>query len=72
PEKIFMTIKPDGTYRPDSALSKEQKQILNVFGLDEQYVKKQAQRIGDIYAGRKNESLLTLKPQKKTAPKASE
>ncbi|MCD8201640.1 MAG: hypothetical protein LUD47_06220 [Clostridia bacterium] len=62
----------DGTYRLDSALSKEQKRILNVFGLDEKYVKKRARRKGDIYAGRKNESLLTLRPPRKQAPKASE
>ncbi|MCD8201493.1 MAG: hypothetical protein LUD47_05455 [Clostridia bacterium] len=67
-----MMIKPDGTYRLDSALSKEQKQILNVFGLDKQHVKKHAQRIGDIYAGRKSEPLLTLKPSGKQAPRASE
>ncbi len=69
-EKITMGIKPDKRYRLDYALTKEQKEILAVFDLDENYVRKQADVISEIYAGLSPESLMDPYPGKKKARNA--
>lgn len=70
-EKILMPLMTDGTYKLESAISKEQRNILEVFGLDDAYVRKHARTIGDIYSGKNPGSLITLKTYEKPASKSS-
>ncbi len=49
-EKIEMVRRNNGTYRLDHAVTKRQKNILNAFGLDEEYVRFKATEIGRLLA----------------------